>query len=201
MRTMPTGLALSLLALAALLIGCPTPAHADVLYSCTDTGSGDGIWNGFYVEDYNGETLGTVTLSYHTNHDVGTYVVSLTAHEGSFDGPVIGTAEVTFDESGLPEAVFDFHDTEVNSGVTIAFVQHLESGPQPATVYYYVGTCLEHDEDCTACLGFYETDDYQPPLSTVKRRGLDIIITGQATTPVEPMTWGRLRSLYRETNP
>ena len=137
----------SLSALFSLAVLLAAPAGADILYSCPGGGSGDGIWRGFYVENYKGTALGTVALSYHTNQDVGAYTVSLTAHEGAFDGPVIGTAEVVFDENGL-EALFDFHDAPVTEGVTVAFVQSLVSGPEGAAVYYYVGSCGLGDEAC-----------------------------------------------------
>jgi len=181
--------------LTVLALCVPLSAEAVVLYSCEDGGSGDGIWNGFYIQDYAGVTLDSVSLSYHTNPDVGSYTVELAAHEGSFDGPIIGTSQVTFDEQGI-EAQFDFQNVSVTKGSTIAFVQTLLEGPEHAVVYYFVGWCPE-GEPCDLCPNVVETEGYDPPLSTFKRGSVDITVTGDVDLPVGAPTWGRMRWIYR----
>jgi hypothetical protein len=170
---------------------------ADVLYSCPTAGvTGDRIDRGFYVLDYSGLTLGVVTLTYATDGDAGSYTVSLTAHQGTYDGPVLGSAEVTFDQTGGMMS-FEFHDVPINSNMTIAFVQALVSGPPDAFVFYDVGPCTFPPPDCTSCPGIVETEDTTAPLSTYRRGSVGLTITGRAITPVAPDSWGGMKALYR----
>ena len=168
---------------------------ADILYSCERGNSMDGVHRGFYVPEYKGLTLGTVSLAYSTTGQVGDYTVSLTAHAGTYDGPIIGSVERMFDQEG-GEVVFDFGDAEVTEGQTIAFVQDLVSAPADAFAYYDVGTC-GIDEICIECSSIVETVGTEPPLSQFRRASVGATIEGRASTPVERRTWGTVRSLFR----
>jgi hypothetical protein len=168
---------------------------ADLLYSCPTVGvTGDFFDRGFYIESYSGLTLGVVTLTYYTNGVEGSYTVSLTAHQGTYDGPVLGTAEVTFDQTGGMMS-FDFHDVPINSTMTIAFVQALVNGPD-TFVYYNAGPC-DFALDCASCPGIVETEDTTPPLSSFRRGSVGLTVSGRAITPVAPDSWGGMKALYR----
>jgi hypothetical protein len=192
-RLLGTRWAMVLFVCAAL----PLSARAaDVLYSCpSGLGIADGVDRGFYVENSGGLTLGVVTLTYETTGQAGDYTVNLTAHQQTFDGPVLGSVDVTFDQTGGMRG-FDFHDVSINSNMTIAFVQTLTSHPPDGFAYFDCGPCSS-SLDCTSCPGIVETEDTTPPLSVFRRGSVGLTITGRAITPVAPDTWGEMKSLYR----
>ncbi len=122
-----------LLALAVLLAAV-TPLHAAVttLYNCNGGGSGgnhDNVFNGFFVQNVQGTSLHSVTISYQTDQS-GTYSISLTVHRGSYSGPVVGstaTQNVAL-SSGVDQAVtFSFGDAPFSHGDDLYFT-HTYSG-------------------------------------------------------------------------
>ena len=85
-------------ALIATVSAAPR-ARAATLIGCTPAGPGtDPISRAFYVPNYPGASLGTVTLSLATD-TTGRYVLTLTAHVDAFDGPVVGSATAVADLS------------------------------------------------------------------------------------------------------
>ena len=79
----------------------PVPANAeDLLYSCYAGSMLDDITRGFYIENFSGSTLDRVAIDYMTSGEPGTYRTSLTAHQGTYDGPVIAWADNSFSETG-----------------------------------------------------------------------------------------------------
>jgi hypothetical protein len=182
-----------------VVISLLLPWHAgaeDVLYSCFNPGPGDLIDRGFYIEGYTGLTLNTLVLLYTTTGQEGNYTVTLTAHQGTYDGPVLGSSSITFDQTG-GMYYHDFQHLPINSTMTIAFVQTLDSAPLDGLVYFDAGSCELGDTECATCPGIVETEDTTPPLSTFRRKGVRLAIWGEAITPVTPDSWGGMKALYR----
>jgi hypothetical protein len=167
--------------LFVIALGAAAPAVAATIVSCPNSGGGgDQVTRGFYVQNYNGSTLDTVALTFVTGGGVGSYSVSLTAHAGAYDGPVIGTTQTAnFTETG-GLATYSFGSAPVVSGSTVAFVMVLTSSPAGGSVFFDVGTCGLGDAACATCPGVFETEDTTPPLSTFRRGSVGLAITGQA---------------------
>jgi len=170
---------LSTIGALPLLLCCSAAATAttwDFEVSCGLHGSGgDDVSRGIYVLNYGGSNLGQVQLEYSTSSP-GLYRVSLTAHRGSYDGPIIGSTQVvTLD---LPAtnteqfAIFDFGGAPVTPGDTIAFTQDAQGllGAN-GTVYFDVGT--------GSCANVFETSDTTHGLVPTQRDSAGIVITQQ----------------------
>lgn len=147
------------------LVSCPFRA----------SGGGDNLSRGFYVQNYPGTNLGSVQIAYWTDV-AGSYAISMTARDGTYDGPMIGaTRIVTVDlpASTYITTTFDFGGAFVTSGTTVTFLQGKVSGPGPA--YYNTGPC-GFDLDCTICPGVYQTEDSMPPLDIIRRRSVAVTV-------------------------
>jgi hypothetical protein len=152
-------------------------ASYQTVVSCPFNSSGgdDSLSRGFYIQNYPGTYLGTVQVIYWTTTP-GSYTISMTARDGAYDGPMIGiTQTVTIDllASTYLTTTFDFGGTAVISGTTVTFSQAQVSGPGSA--YYNTGPC-GFDLACTACEGVYQTSGMTPPLSTIRRRSVAVMI-------------------------
>lgn len=159
------------------------PNRAVVSCPFSATGGDDRLWRSFCIQPYPATTLGRVRLFYTTNL-TGTCSVALTARADSYDGPLIGTAPpVTLElpAGGYVAGTFDFGDAPVVAGSTVAFTQEQIGGEDP--VYYNAGPC-GYDLDCTMCPGVYQTGTSDPPLGSIRRRSVAVI--------VEDATTGRL---------
>ena len=145
-------------------------APATVVSCPANGGGGDLTDRGFYVTDYGAGTLGTVTLQY-TGESAGTYTVSLTAHSGAYNGPLIGTATVTAAVAGVGDTPLPFNfGAAVAPGSTIAFTQALVSGPDH--LFFDTGT--------GPCAGVTETNATLPPLDMFRRNSVALSITDTA---------------------
>ncbi len=123
------------LAAAALLLAEVAPAQATVntVYACAGGGNGgqhDYIFNGFYVANVHATNLHSVAIIYRSDSS-GTYSISLTAHRGSYTGPVVGTTQTL--NASLPsgadqQLTYNFGDAAMNTGDTLFFT-HTYSGP------------------------------------------------------------------------
>ena len=162
---------------AAVLLGglslfIATIGQADVLYSCPGAGSGGDLnTRGFYVPSYPGVSLDSATLKL-VGSSAGTYQVSLTVRSGAYDGPVLGTSTVTVglnaSSGALVSTTFAFPSLAMPAGGTVCFILAVVSGPS-SYVYYDVGG---------GCPEVIETQDTTPPLSTFRRYGVDLTLTG-----------------------
>jgi hypothetical protein len=166
----------------------PLPASLhQTLISCPFSAGGDDrLSRGFYVQSYPGTNLGTVQVTYWTGV-AGSYSVSMTARDGTYDGPMIGTTRiVTVDlpASTYITATFDFGGASVIPGTTVTFSQAKVSGPGSA--YYNTGPC-GLDLDCTTCSGVYQTWGTAPPLDTIRRRSVAVTIA-----QIPPYYWSYL---------
>ena len=149
------------LAVEPPLVSCP-PAYAP----------GDSFGQqGFYVPSFPGTSLASVEL--HLMFPAaGTYVLSLTAHAGTFDGTGLGTAtsSVTAGADLTLPVLFTFPSPAVTPGTPVAFTHAKTSGPA-GTIFFGVITQLD---SCPVV----ETLSFTPPLSAFNRTGIAVVIRG-----------------------
>jgi hypothetical protein len=140
------------------------------------TPGGDLTSRGFYVKSFPGTHLTKVRL-YFMTRTPGPYTLTLTAHNGAYNGPVIGTANANAALTTSDQPVdFVFASPPVATGSTVAF-QIGVSGPSP-TVFYSVGPCLS-DWKCTyPGVQVVETEGTSPPLDTLRRNSVALQLNG-----------------------
>ncbi len=165
------------------------PPNDCALIECAPSGGGDQIDRGFYVPNYPGSTLSEVTL-YFSSDVAGSYTFRLTALDSSYDGTVIGSDTATVMLSGDTNvnspAIFSLR-APVDPGTLIAFKIELVSGPAGSiSQFYSVGSC-GFDWGCSTPCSAIETEDTTPPLSTFRRRGIGVRITGSGATGTTPL--------------
>ena len=145
-----------------------------VVFSIPFQGSGgDQLIRGFYLSDYGGANLSAVTLGYSASA-AGNYETSLTARLDSYDGPIIGSSQTiltSLDSSPTP-VTYDFRGSPVPTGSLVTFTQGLISGP--GVVFYDTGMPVPSPS------GITQTDGTTPPLDTVRRNRVGVVITQQA---------------------
>jgi len=163
-----------------MLFAAPLVHASNIVVSSPFAGeAGDGLSRGFYILNYAGTNLGTVTLGY-VSFTPGSYSTSLTARLGTYDGSLLGTATSSNTLNTTETLVtFDFGGVAVPTGSTITFKQAIVSGP--GSVFYDTGT--------TATDNVRETNGTAAPLDTFRRNQVGIIVTqaAGAATP-EPST-------------
>lgn len=166
-----------------------TSASAAVLVDCYEgSGGGDNITRGFYVTDFPGSSVEEVNLFY-TSTQAGERTIRLTMRAGTYDGPVIGTAEVVLDlpASTATEAAFMYAGTDIEPGSTVTFIQELVDGEQE--LYYSVSPT---DNDCPV----FQTSGTTPPLDTPRRDGIRVRIVGPEAIANVPVSWSVLKRSY-----
>jgi hypothetical protein len=175
--TRPGSRILTLAAFCLLTAVAPLLAEPATVVSCPFSTGGDDVSRGFYLQSYGGSNLRNVTLAYTANVS-GNYTVTLTAHRGAFNGPVIGSQSVvvTVNPGFFTTATFDFGGVTVPTGATLAFTQSATGGQ----VFYNVGPC--QPGSCSACPGIVETNDTTPPLSTPVRQSIGLTVTQDVPT-------------------
>jgi hypothetical protein len=175
----PRSRIISLAALCLSFAMAPVFAQTSTVVSCPFSTGADDIARGFYLQGYGGSNLRTVTLAY-TATVAGTYVITITAHRGAYDGPVLGSrdATVTLNPGLFTTVSFDFGGVSVPTGATIAFAQSTSGGQ----AFYNVGPCQPGDNTCASCPGVVETADTAPPLSTELRRSIGVTVTQDTGT-------------------
>ena len=176
----------AMLALFAIAPSLP----AATLYSCPTGGGGDQVGRGFYVTNYPGSTLDTVTVAYFGGSGDGAYVVSLTPRVSSFGGTVVGaTQTLTINiSSGVGTGVFNFGGAAVPSGSTVTFKQVLVSGPVASPVLFFdYGTGALGDIAANTCPNMRETEGTTPPLDLDRRASVGVTITGSAALASAPV--------------
>lgn len=180
-------------ALAALwaillpLCGAAAAAATDwqLVAGCDFVGSGGGdvLSDGIYLTNFAGSNLSQVQLGYSANvgHS-GLYSISLTAHRGAFDGPVIGSTQIATVlvpdlNSGTENfAAFDFNGAPVTPGDTIAFTQSYQGITTDA-----VSGTLFFDLGIPPCNNVFETGETTPPLGVTIRDHVGIGVTEHVT--------------------
>jgi hypothetical protein len=164
---------------AALLLLVAASVQAQTTFSCAfdPAGGGDQVSRGFYVTNYPGSSIGTVTVEGSAN-TAGTYTLSIVAHNGAYNGPVIGSTSASVSLGtgpALTPVVYSFGGAPVAPGSTIAFVQSVTSGPDPVV---FINTGL------APCSNVTETEDTTPPLDTFRRDTYGVLITAGAVAAV-----------------
>jgi hypothetical protein len=141
------------------------------------SGSPDDLSRGFYVTHYAGNNLSQVELKMLASG--GTWKITLTAHRGGFDGPIIGSPQIatpTFTTGVEMLVVFDFGGAPVTTGDTIAFTAEAER------VTIGLPGISFNTGNGTTCANVYETNGTSAPLDTVRRTSFGITITQQVVT-------------------
>lgn len=153
-----------------------TNVSGATLVSCEEGVSGDLIRRGFYIPEYPGHSLGTVTL-YFSAAEVGDYTLSLSVRRGSYDGPMIGASSQTarlsdnMGEGGTP-VTFDFGNAPVSTGETVTFELSQTGGPDVSVFYGVPG--FGGAPGCPVI----QTNGTDAPLDTERREGVKIQIRG-----------------------
>lgn len=174
-------------ALAGLaLLLHPAVGQAGVVVNCPFTGSsGDTAGDeAFYVSHYAANNLGKVEMRL-VGAKAGPHAVSLAAHLGTFNGPLLGSAQVAAfatpvscppdcSLSAGTNVVFDFGGVAVPLNSTIAFITKVESTPGNATFF---------DVGSGPCPNVTETEDSTPPLSSFRRNSVGVKITAVDNGP------------------
>ncbi len=171
--------------LAALLASFSANAWAQIstLVDCPGKDSGgDQTSRGFYVPNYPGQTLNGVTV-YMTTDTAGSwpYQVGLIATENAYDGPLLAShwANATLD--GTQKAVtINMGNVPVTPGSTICFKFNINKQPGSPDLFYAV------PEFSDPCPLVKQTNGTNPPLSTFRRDGVKVQITGERYLNVAP---------------
>ncbi|HVR08364.1 MAG TPA: hypothetical protein VMW75_09970 [Thermoanaerobaculia bacterium] len=142
---------------------------------CNFNGSGGDLPDrGIYVTGYPGNNLSQVQLGYSASSGAGgLWSISLTARRGAYNGPQIGETQIAtpiVPTSGEALVVFDFGGAPVTPGETITFTQTA----QPITAS---SGSLFFDTGKGSCPGVFETNETTPPLDTVRRDTVGIVLT------------------------
>jgi len=158
--------------LAAALLALPAfmpRVEAAMMTQCPFAGSGgDNITRGFYIEEYPGKTLDTVTLAYSTSV-TGGRTIQLVARLSTYNGVILGTAAATeLLVDGITKVTFSFGNAHVVPGSTITFTQTLLEGNSSIT--YDVGT--------QPCGNVTQTNGTTAPLSSFRRSNVGLVVTG-----------------------
>ena len=180
-RFAPAIARVSLASFAVLLLAAgPLAAQAgQATVSCAFFGKGySDVYHGFYVTNYMGNNLSTVTLAYTTN-TAGQFSISLTAHRNAYDGPMVGatqTATVNVGTAGETRVIFDFGAAPVSRGDTIAFIQTASQltsvDNQFGSLYFDAGLGTPG-----TCDGVDETNGTAAPLDTVLQPTVGLLVT------------------------
>jgi hypothetical protein len=146
---------------------------------------GDAVTRGIYVTSYAGNNLSTVELAYRSSSGSGLWSITLTARRGRFDGPLIGapqTATVNVPASGVAHVTFDFGGAPVAPGDTITFTHSAQRFDGAAGFLTF-----DVGNTAPACPNIFESDATNPPLDSVHRNTVGIVITQrQVTTSCVP---------------
>lgn len=171
--------------LLALLVAVSMPvARAATLIDCPGNGGlGDRNSRGFYVPDFRGETLDTVTLHIAGSLPGVITTLDLTARESTYDGALVGTATrlAILPTSSNAAITFTFGSPDIVPGTRVCFILTASTSTDPdATVYYEV------PDFSGGCPEVIQTTGTNPPLSSHRRDGVRVTITGKATLVVNP---------------
>jgi len=160
-------------AFVAALLFASGASQAATLVDCVFDGSGGNfVTRGFYIENYPGRTLKTVTLA-HQATTTGERTITLTARLNAYNGPFLGVASVTrIVTPTASKSVFVFDDIPITPDARVTFTQNVISGT-PDDVFYDVG-----GEPCDVQM----TNDTTAPLSTPLIPRAGVHITGDPVT-------------------
>lgn len=169
------------LMLASLLLGSTYSSRAETLLTCTGLPGGDLISRGFYVPHFPGITLDSARLKM-SSSEAGTYTVRLTVRESAYNGAILGTStrSIAFSgdrEQNLP-VTFSFRGISIAKGSRVCFALTKQIGT--GELYYGVADWTN------GCPEVVQTSGTAAPLSTFRRNGVDLQLTGQDSSIVGP---------------
>jgi hypothetical protein len=149
------------------------------LTCAAEPSGGDRYFRGFYFPGYPGNSLAGVDLQF--SGDIpGSYTLSLTARNGTFDGTEIGSAEATVVLSGrstyVPASfVFPTPLETVTPGSTVTFAIDYVDGPaevDPSNILVFYRVPSLGDPGCP----IVQTNGTTPDLDTRRRDGIWLTI-------------------------
>jgi len=160
-----------------VVTGSPAAFSSAAVLTCPldPLGRGESTTRAFYVTNYGGVRLGTVTMQ-HRAATQGKRRIELTAYLGGFDGPEIATGAVdrVISSTGWTTSTFNLKDTPVPAGATIAFVQRIVEG---------VADDVSHDIGFGPCPDVVQTDLVKADV----RASVGLTITGRVANTA-PLT-------------
>lgn len=184
---------------AGLLLGGMAQAQIVTLVDCTagDPIGYDQISRGFYVSNYPGSSINGVTVWMRTQSaTTHQYQVSLTVTEGTYDGPVVASwhANASLNSTAKPVSIQMIspppqrENPPVTPGSRLCFKFGLNAKPEAPLVFYGVkGSIGENLPDATdPCPDIVQTNGTNPPLSSFRREGVQLRITGNKFLNVSP---------------
>lgn len=165
--------------LLALLVPAPkagaqlTPT---TLLSCPTGVGGDFTDRGFYIESYPGETLNSITVYLKTVTASGplSYQVGINVTLDAYNGPAVGfyfaNASIGTAETSV---AISCGNVPIPVGRRVCFRFSINKQPGAPDLYYSV-------PDLNAiCPNLYQTNGTEPPLSTARRQGVKLTVTGR----------------------
>ena len=153
----------------ALLVSCPfEPADG-----------GDNLTRGFYIDDYPGTTLDTITMRFNGS---GVTEIELQARLSTYDGPILGTVNLAPNLTTTSQVTFPFN-VAVPAGSRIVFLPRQISG---TTAFMQTGYA-DFQTDATTCPRVVETNSQTPPLSDFRRNSIAMKVVGRVASedPIE----------------
>lgn len=173
------GVVRTLIALLTLFL-VVLSGRADTLLVCTNGNTGDQLFRGFYVPGFPGNSLASARLVF-SGDTAGSHTVRLTVRSNTYDGIVLGSDEATFNitTGNDTAAVFNFPSIRIRENSRVCFILSKVGGPA-GTLFYGVGPVSG------GCTTVVETEDTTPPLSTFRRNGVVLTLTGEDTLIVAP---------------
>jgi len=150
---------------------------------------GDFATRGIYVTNYPGTSIDTVTLSMGRGGLItGNFTITLQARFNTFDGPLVAESSVIAFLGNPPtNVVFPMlkdlaSNPPVQYGTTLCFSITVTQGGMAHAAY--IGTVgvldVDYPDATDPCPLVVQTIDTTPPLSTFRRDGMEIKITGDA---------------------
>jgi hypothetical protein len=162
---------------AVVIDGSPQSPGSTLLLSCPfdPFDGGDNLGRGFYIDDYPGTTLESITLRFDGS---GPTEIELQLRLNSFDGAILGTINVAPNLTTSDEVVFPFN-VAVPAGSRLVFLPRQISGTQAfvQTGYAFLGVA-----DTKTCPRVTETTGQTPPLSTFRRGSIAMKVVGRTAS-------------------
>ncbi|HEY8244222.1 MAG TPA: hypothetical protein VII68_12230 [Casimicrobiaceae bacterium] len=156
--------------------GSPEAPGTTLLLSCPfDEGGGDNLNRGFYIDDYPGTTLDSITVRFDGS---GPTELELQARLYTFDGFILGTVNLVPNLTTSNEVTFPFN-VAVPAGARIVFLPRQISG---ATAFIQTGYASLGVADTTTCPRVVETTAQTPPVSTFRRGSIAMKVIGRTAS-------------------
>ena len=153
-------------------------AQSRTILDCPTSLGGDSTDRAFYIEQYPGSTLSSITLYMKTSGGGSTllsYQVGINVNSGAYDGPPLDDFRFTSVElNNVERAVsIQFANVPVTPGSRVCFSFNINKQAGAPDLVYEVGT------DGVPCPNVIETVGSNPPLSTFRREGVKLQVKGE----------------------